>query len=103
MEISSVVSPLLLLLLLNINKAEATDVLPLVEAVDRSGNILEQVTPDLIYRHMYVQAKSFTLFGKGCLVKCSFDQDCKEEQRTDGENTRAEGLNISGGRRSVSH
>ena len=49
MEISSVVSPLLLLLLLNINKAEATDVLPLVEAVDRSGNILEQVTPDLIY------------------------------------------------------
>ena len=52
MEISSVVSPLLLLLLLNINKAEATDVLPLVEAVDRSGNILEQVTPDLIYRHV---------------------------------------------------
>ena len=52
MEISSVVSPLLLLLLLSINKGKATDVLPLVEAVDRSGNILEQVTPDLIYRHV---------------------------------------------------
>ena len=52
MEISCVVSALLLLLLLSINKGKATDVLPLVEAVDRSGNILEQVTPDLIDRHV---------------------------------------------------
>ena len=66
MEISSVVSPLLLLLLLSINKAEATDVLPLVEAVDRSGNILEQVTPDLIYRHVRT-GKIFYFVWQGVL------------------------------------